>query len=102
MISELSLGISHQLIERFCRKWNIKELSIFGSALRSDFRPDSDLDVLATFAKDVDWSVFDHGRMSDELSTLVGRRVDIVEQSDLNNPFRRKEILATRRVIYIS
>jgi len=102
MISELSLEIPNHVIEGFCRKWNIRELAIFGSALRSDFRPDSDLDVLATFAKDADWSVFDHSRMSEELSALLGRRVDIIEQAHLNNPFRRKEILATRRVIYVS
>lgn len=100
MISEAELP--NRVIENFCRKWNITELAVFGSALRSDFRPDSDLDVLATFAKDANWSVFDQGRMSEELSSLLGRRVDIVEQVNLNNPFRRKEILATRKVIYVS
>jgi len=100
MISELSVMLPRNIIERFCRKWKIEELSIFGSALRDDFRPDSDLDILATFRRDANWSVFDHWRMSEELSTLLGRRVDIVEKADLNNPFRRSEILASRKVIY--
>jgi predicted nucleotidyltransferase len=100
MIPKLPLEIPDEVIERFCRKWNIEELAVFGSALRSDFKPDSDLDLLATFSKDAKWSVFDHSRMSEELSTLLGRRVDIVEKADLNNPFRRTEILATRKVIY--
>lgn len=100
MFTELPVQLPKHKIEAFCPKWKIEELAIFGSALRDDFRPDSDLDVLATFTRDSEWSVFDHWRMSEELSTLLGRRVDIVEKADLNNPFRRNEILATRRVIY--
>ena len=102
MVTRLSFEIPNHVIEGFCRKWKIEELAVFGSALRSDFRPDSDLDVLATFAEAANWSVFDHWRMSEELTTLLGRKVDIVEKADLSNPFRRHEILATRRVIYAS
>ena len=102
MVNRLSFEIPNHLIEGFCRKWKIEELAVFGSALRSDFRPDSDLDVLATFAEGANWSVFDHWHMSEELTTLLGRKVDIVEKADLSNPFRRHEILATRRVIYAS
>jgi len=100
MINKAPLEVPDEVIRTFCRKWKIEELSLFGSALRTDFRPDSDLDVLATFAKDAQWSVFDHSRMSEELSTLLGRKVDIVEGADLSNPFRRHEILTTRKVIY--
>src|SRR2546423_12150529 len=98
MTEKLSLEISKDVIERFCRKWKIEELALFGSILRSDFRPDSDVDVLATFSEDVRWSVFDHARMNEELSSLLGREVDVLEPASLNNPFRRREILATRRV----
>src|SRR6266550_1829633 len=100
MTEKLSLEISKDVIESFCRKWKIKELALFGSVLRGDFRPDSDVDVLATFAPDAKWSVFDHARMSEELSTLLGREADVVETTGLRNPFRSHEILATRRVVY--
>jgi|SRR5882724_3535615 len=100
MIPKLPLEIPNEVIESFCRKWKIEELALFGSVLRGDFRPDSDIDVLATFAPDAKWSVFDHARMSEELSTVLGREADVVETTGLRNPFRRHEILATRRVIY--
>ena len=100
MISERPLEIPDEVIESFCRKWKIKELALFGSVLRRDFRPDSDIDVLATFAPDAKWSVFDHARMREELSSLLGREADVVETTGLRNPFRRREILATRKVIY--
>jgi uncharacterized protein len=100
MITKPHLEIPHEVIERFCRKWKIKELALFGSVLRGDFRPDSDVDVLATFAADARWSVFDHARMREELSSLLGREADVIQTEGLRNPFRRREILATRKVIY--
>ncbi len=102
MDSKPLLRFSRQDIKKFCRKWKIEELSLFGSALRDDFTPESDLDFLATFSSDARWSVFDHSRMSEELSALLERRVDIIEKADLNNPFRRREILATHKVVYAS
>jgi len=100
MITKPQLEIPDEVIESFCRKWKIKELALFGSVLRGDFKPDSDVDVLATFAPDAKWSVFDHARMREELSSLLGREADVVETTGLRNPFRRREILATRKVIY--
>ena len=100
MINKAPLEIPDEVIETFCLKWKIEELALFGSVLRGDFRPDSDIDVLATFAADAKWSVFDHARMREELSTLIGREADVVETRGLRNPFRRHEILATCRVIY--
>ena len=100
MINQAPLEIPDEVIRRFCRKWKIAELALFGSVLRGDFTPDSDIDVLATFASAAQWSLFDHARMREELSTLLGREADVVETTGLRNPFRRQEILATRRVIY--
>jgi len=102
MINNAQFEIPDEIIEGFCRKWKIKELALFGSVLRGDFRADSDIDVLATFASDAKWSVFDHARMREELSTLLGREADVVETTGLRNPFRRQEILATRRIIYVA
>lgn len=100
MITKAPLEIPDEVIESFCRKWKIKELALFGSVLRGDFRSDSDVDVLATFADDAKWSVFDHARLREELSALLGREADVTETEGLRNPFRRREILATRKVIY--
>ena len=87
-------------IEAFCRKWQIVELALFGSVLRDDFRPDSDVDVLATFAPDARVSLWDWGPMLDELRAIFRRDVDLVEKAALRNPFRRRHILNSYRVIY--
>jgi predicted nucleotidyltransferase len=90
-------------LEEFCRRWKIVELSVFGSVLRQDFRPDSDIDFLARFAPDARWSLFDHMRMERELMALLGREVDLVNRSCIErspNWIRREEILGTARTLY--
>ena len=74
-------------IAAFCRRWQIVELSLFGSVLREDFDTDSDVDVLVQFDPVVDWSLLDLMTMQSELSTLLGRHVDLVEQAGLRNRF---------------
>jgi hypothetical protein len=91
-------------IAAFCRKWKITKLALFGSALRDDFGPDSDLDLLATFAPDARWTLFDHFRMENELVEILGREVDLVDREAMEesrNWLRRKEILSTARTIYV-
>ena len=87
-------------IATFCCKWRITELSLFGSVLRDDFRPDSDVDVLVSFAADTHWSLYDWVEMQAELKSMLGREVDLVDKQALSNPFRRHAILITRQVIY--
>jgi predicted nucleotidyltransferase len=87
-------------LAHFCSKWKISELSLFGSVLREDFRPDSDIDVLAIFTPEARWSLFSLSRMQDELSGILGRSVDLVDSRGLRNPYRRREILATKEVVY--
>lgn len=89
-------------LNAFCAKWRVRQLSLFGSVLREDFVPESDVDVLVSFADSAPWSLWDLSKMRDELSALVGRPVDLVEREGLRNPFRRHTILATRKVIYDS
>ena len=87
----------------FCRRWKVAELSLFGSALRDDFRPDSDIDLLVRFAPDAEWSLLDQAHMERELEQLLGRRVDLVSRAAIErspNWIRRKEILETSRPIY--
>ena len=83
-----------------CRKWRVRELSLFGSALRDDFGADSDVDVLVSFAPDAPWSLWDLMEMKAELEDLFGRPVDLVEKEALRNPWRKREILRTYEVVY--
>ncbi len=87
-------------IEGLCRKWRVARFSLFGSVLREDFGPDSDVDVLVSFQPDSTWDLLDLVDMRDELKALFGRNVDLVEEEGLRNPFRRSNILSTRQVIY--
>jgi len=89
----------HALAE-FCRKWGIRELSIFGSALRDDFNPESDLDFLVSFEPGTPLDIDRLLDMKEELEARLGRSVDLVEKEALRNPWRKHEILRTREVIY--
>ena len=97
------LGVEPERIAEFCRKWEIKELSLFGSALTEEFREDSDVDLLVTF-QDPHRSFGAWGselqEMQDELEAMFGRKVDFVQKRLVKNPFRRHHILTTREVIY--
>ena len=94
------VDLDGEALASFCRKWRIRELSVFGSALRDDFGPDSDLDFLVSFEPGASWDLFDFVDMKEEMEARFGRPVDIVEKEALRNPWRRYEILATREVIY--
>jgi len=99
------LDIEPAEIERFCQKWQVTELALFGSALRDDFRTNSDVGLSVSFAKDATWSLFDLVTMEDELSTLLGREVDLVERSALEhseNYIRRRHILASAEPFYVA
>ena len=96
------LFIDRDRIADFCRRWSITEFALFGSILRDDFRPDSDIDVLVTFAPDAPWTLWDLSRMRDELRSIFGREVDLVEKKALRNPYRRQAILANHQVVYAS
>lgn len=89
-------------IAAFSRKWKIKELALFGSVLREDFSPDSDVDILVTFDSDASWSLFDWPDMMDELKAIFDREIDLVEKAGLRNPYRRHAILTNREVIYVA
>lgn len=90
-------------IADFCHRWKITELSLFGSVLRDDFGPDSDIDVLVTFAPEASWSLLDHVTMQDELRMIFGRDVDLLSRRGLEhsrNYLRRKAILDSAEVIH--
>ena len=92
-----------QEITRFCQKWQILELALFGSVLREDFNPESDVDVLVTFSDKSEWGLFDHVQMQQELQGLLQRKVDLISHRALEhtqNQLLRDEILKTAKVIF--
>jgi predicted nucleotidyltransferase len=94
------IPVGQKQIEAFCRKWKIREFALFGSVLRDDFRPDSDVDVLVEFEPDTRFSLFDFVDMQDELSQMFGRDVDLVEKSAVTNPFVRHHIRHNHRIVF--
>ncbi|MBI1941252.1 MAG: nucleotidyltransferase family protein [Acidobacteria bacterium] len=92
-------------IREFCRKWKITEFALFGSVLRDDFRPDSDLDVMVTFAPEARWSLMDLVEMQTELEAILVRKVDLVERCAIErseNYIRRRHILSTAEPVYVA
>lgn len=102
---QVQIDLPMEKIEEFCRRWNIVEFALFGSVLRDDFRPDSDVDVLVTFAQDSHWSLFHIVDMREELMRIFGRKVDFVERpavEESRNYIRRKAILDSAKAIYVT
>jgi predicted nucleotidyltransferase len=99
-------GVTPETIAAFCRKWRIRELSLFGSALRDDFRGDSDVDLLVVYEdphRDFGPWLRDLSAIEEELKSLFGRDVDLVERSVVErseNYIRRREILSNPVLIY--
>lgn len=99
-MATVQLPIPKKEIAAFCKRWKVTELSLFGSVLRPDFRPDSDVDVLVTFSPSAEISLFDLVQMKLDLEEIFQRSVDVIEKDALENPFRKREILKTAQVIY--
>jgi uncharacterized protein len=100
-VANVQIDLPRERIEAFCRKHGVEELSLFGSALRDDFGPDSDVDVLVDLDPAQPMTIERFLEMVDELSSIFGRReVHLTQKRLLKNPFRRYEILKTRRVLY--
>ena len=90
-------------IAAFCGRWRVTELALFGSVLREDFGPDSDIDVLVRFDRQVRHTLLDIGEMENELSRILGRDVDVIERAAIErsrNYIRRKAILGSAETIY--
>jgi predicted nucleotidyltransferase len=101
----VALDIPMEAVKEFCRRWKVKELALFGSVLRDDFGPASDVDVLVEFAAEARWSLFDLVHMENELAALLGRDVDLVERAAVEqseNYIRRKHILESVEPLYVA
>ena len=98
------IPIPMSALEEFCRRWRVVRFSLFGSVLRSDFNPESDVDVLVDFEPHVRRGLFDVMAMEDELRELVGRPVDVLTRRGVEvsgNQALRDSILRTAEVIYV-
>jgi hypothetical protein len=99
------IDIPKDRLAAFCRKWKIAELSLFGSVLSDDFRPDSDVDVLVDFQAVADWGLLDQVVMEEELSDVLGRQVDLVTRRAVEagaNAERRRRILASAEKLHVA
>jgi uncharacterized protein len=94
----IAIDYDKEKLRDFCRRWKITEFSFFGSVVRDDFGPESDVDVMVTFEKDAPWTLFSLVHMEDELSEIFGRPVDLCERPGVErslNRFRRESILSS-------
>lgn len=92
-------------IAEFCQRWQINELALFGSVLRDDFHPNSDIDILVTFGPAAQRGFLALAQMQAELEAILGRDVDLVSKRAIErsqNWIRRKNILETAQVIYVA
>ncbi len=104
-MGEKHFTLPRKKIAAFCKRWNVSEFAIFGSALRADFRPDSDIDVLVSFAPDAKVSIFDMVHMQDKLKQIFSRDVDLISKRGVEtsrNYLRRKAILESAQVIHVA
>lgn len=101
--TDLRIDVPHDQIVDFCKRWKVQELALFGSVLRDDFTPESDVDMLVSFQEGYRYTITDLLDMQEELEQLFGRKVDLITKraiEDSPNYIRRRAILNSARVIY--
>ncbi|WP_204140277.1 nucleotidyltransferase family protein [Halomicronema sp. CCY15110] len=99
------LGITPADLSAFCQRWQVAELSLFGSVLRDDFSENSDVDVLVTYLPTAQRGLFEKIQMKEELETLLHRQVDLVSKKAIaqsRNWLRRRHILDAAQVVYVA
>ena len=103
MIEIKNITIPRKEIEDFCRHWQVIEFALFGSVLRDDFRPDSDIDVMVKFDVNAHPTFLDLEEMEIDLKTIFNRKVDLITRQGIENSLnylRRQEILSSAQIIY--
>ncbi len=104
-MNKVKIKVSKAKIAEFCKRWNVSEFAIFGSAVGIGFRPDSDVDVMVSFAPNANVSLFEMARMQMELQQIFDREVDLVTRNGVENSrnyLRRKAILESAQVIHVA
>jgi predicted nucleotidyltransferase len=99
MISMGALEVDEDRLAELCRQHRVLGLELFGSAARGEARPDSDIDLLVEFLPETEIGLLDYAGLMLELSSLLGRKVDLVSKSGLK-PFIRASVLRDARLVY--
>ena len=97
------MGVPNRALNAFCERWQVQELALFGSVLRDDFGPHSDIDILIRFRTARTPGLLGIVEMERELGDLFGRKVDLVSRKAVEvsrNYIRRKAILESAQVLY--
>ncbi|GAB6285162.1 MAG: nucleotidyltransferase family protein [Methanoregula sp.] len=92
-------------IEKFCQTWNVQELLVFGSITTTNFRPDSDIDIVVDFKPGSVHTLIDLAKMEDELERIFNRRIDLITRRAIEqsrNHIRKKAILSTMEQVYVA
>lgn len=100
---DAGIDISPKQLAAFCERWQVLELALFGSVLRDDFSPESDIDVLVSFQEEARHTLFDMDQMETELGGMFGREIDLISRRGIEasrNRLRRNAILESAKVIY--
>lgn len=97
---EARINVPMDRIRAFCEKYGVCEFSLFGSALRDDFGPESDVDVMLQFSPGFGFTFENTPTILEELEAIFGRSIDVVEKGRISNPFRRRSIMRSRKVIH--
>jgi len=103
MIRKIRVAIPEEKIIEFCKKWKVREFALFGSVLREDFCPESDIDVLVKFDDEARHTLFDLIHMEEELKVIFGRDVDLVSKRGIEasrNYIRKNAILNSAEIVY--
>ena len=96
----LRINLPREELASLCQQYQIEELAVFGSAVREDFSPDSDVDFLVRFKEGARVSFEQYTNLERALIELTGRQVDLVCHEALANPFRRHNVLSTAETVY--
>lgn len=105
LMSHIALEVDKEKLRDFCRRWKLTEFSLFGSVVRDNFGPESDVDVMVRFAAGAPWSLSQWLQMRRELEILFQRHVDLVERDAIeqsDNRFRKREILSSAVVLDVA
>jgi predicted nucleotidyltransferase len=101
-LKDVKAPFSMEAVEAFCRKFGVDQLALFGSVVREDFGPQSDVDVILRFKSGYGFTFENTPDIQDALESIFGRNVDVIELEQIRNPIRRQAILNSHRVIYAS
>ncbi len=99
--ARVRVAVATEAVADFCRRHHVREFALFGSVLRDDFTPESDVDVLIDFLPQTRVTFFDLSHFKDELEEMFHREVDLVTKRSLH-PVIASDVLASREVLYVA